>query len=211
MALTGVASFIRVFQSERVQYFREASGLSQPKHTMMYIIGKDLSFIYTFLLGPFLFLLVLSAFTTPLSPLYRLYFPAAAVYYAAAGYAYMIGLVFPASAAHLVGIVTIFGISMMSGGITHLSDLMQLVVPLRYFPHFSFMRYGLESLYVAEAQEWKRLLACMGTDYDAFMLAQYNYKVENYLQNVLVTIAFGFLFRTLTIMIMSIKDQSKKM
>merc|ERR1712176_834454 len=96
MCLAAVASFIRVFQSERLAYFREASGLRQPKHTIMYIIGKDLSFMHTFLLAPFLFVMVFAAFTTPLAPFYNLYLPAAAMYYAAAGYAYIVGLLVPA-------------------------------------------------------------------------------------------------------------------
>ena len=41
----GVASMVRVFGSERVVYWREASGLSQPSHTFAYFIGKDVSML----------------------------------------------------------------------------------------------------------------------------------------------------------------------
>lgn len=45
MSLTAVASMIRVFGSERVVYWREAQTLPQPRHTIAYFLGKDISMI----------------------------------------------------------------------------------------------------------------------------------------------------------------------
>lgn len=45
MGLTGVASFLPVFGSERVVYWREASALPQPRHTIAYFVGKDLAML----------------------------------------------------------------------------------------------------------------------------------------------------------------------
>lgn len=43
MGLTGVATFLPVFGSERIVYWREASALPQPLHTLAYFLGKDLA------------------------------------------------------------------------------------------------------------------------------------------------------------------------
>lgn len=45
MGLTGVASFLPVFGPERIVYWREASGLPQPRHTVAYFLGKDLAML----------------------------------------------------------------------------------------------------------------------------------------------------------------------
>ena len=45
MGLTGVATFLPVFGSERIVYWREASALPQPLHTLAYFIGKDLAML----------------------------------------------------------------------------------------------------------------------------------------------------------------------
>jgi hypothetical protein len=45
MGLTGVASFIPVFGTERIVYWREASALPQPRHTVAYFLGKDLAML----------------------------------------------------------------------------------------------------------------------------------------------------------------------
>jgi ABC-2 type transporter len=65
MGLTGVASFIRVFGDERVQYWREASGLPQPWHTIAYFFGKDLSMIPQILLAPLVYCIVYLSITSP--------------------------------------------------------------------------------------------------------------------------------------------------
>ena len=65
MGLTGVASMIRVFGEERVQYWREASGLSQPWHTIAYFFGKDLSMLPQMLLAPMVYCIVYLSITSP--------------------------------------------------------------------------------------------------------------------------------------------------
>jgi len=47
ISLTAVASMIRVFGRERVVYWREAQALPQPRHTVAYFVGKDLSMFPT--------------------------------------------------------------------------------------------------------------------------------------------------------------------
>ena len=65
MGLTGVASMIRVFGEERVQYWREASGLPQPWHTVAYFFGKDASMIPQYLLAPLVYCVIYLNITTP--------------------------------------------------------------------------------------------------------------------------------------------------
>ena len=65
MSLTAVASMIRVFGSERVEYWREASGLPQPLHTIGYFLGKDLAMVPHMLLAPLVFNVVYLSVTTP--------------------------------------------------------------------------------------------------------------------------------------------------
>ena len=45
MGLTGVATFLPVFGSERIVYWREAAALPQPLHTLAYFLGKDLAML----------------------------------------------------------------------------------------------------------------------------------------------------------------------
>lgn len=85
MGLTGVASMIRVFGDERIQYWREASGLPQPwcdcmtivyalntlhadllyRHTIAYFFGKDLSMIPQILMAPLVYCVIYLNITTP--------------------------------------------------------------------------------------------------------------------------------------------------
>ncbi len=87
VGLTGVASFLRVFAEERVQYWREASGLPQPwyasppmlknavrvtkmpyhpaRHTVAYFLAKDISMLPQVLLAPLVYCIVFISITSP--------------------------------------------------------------------------------------------------------------------------------------------------
>jgi hypothetical protein len=138
MGLTGVASMIRVFGEERVQYWREASGLPQPWHTIAYFFGKDASMVPQFMLAPLVYCVIYLNITTPRGDFAAYYIVLLGVYYVAAGFAYIVSIVSPPGLAQLVGVVTIFANSMFAGGAPVLKQLLQLFEPLRWFPRISF-------------------------------------------------------------------------
>lgn len=45
MGLNGIAAFLPVFGEQQPEYWREASSLPQPKHSIAYFIGKDLAML----------------------------------------------------------------------------------------------------------------------------------------------------------------------
>lgn len=65
MGLTGVATFLPVFGSERIVYWREAAALPQPLHTLAYFVGKDIAWLPQVLIGPALFTMAYTSLTFP--------------------------------------------------------------------------------------------------------------------------------------------------
>jgi HrpA-like RNA helicase len=55
ISLVGMATFLNVFSTERIVYWREASTLPQPAQTVAYFVGKDLAMLPQMAVGPLLF------------------------------------------------------------------------------------------------------------------------------------------------------------
>ena len=93
IGLCAVASMMRVFGNEKTmvrvvrkgggvyhpkgdgarivsfaQYYREASGLNQPRHSIAYFVAKDLAILPVALFAPLFYALVFVAVTTPRAP-----------------------------------------------------------------------------------------------------------------------------------------------
>lgn len=62
-----------VFGSERIVYWREASALPQPLHTLAYFVGKDIAWLPQVLVGPALFTIAYTSLTFPRDTFFDIY------------------------------------------------------------------------------------------------------------------------------------------
>ena len=141
VSLVACASMIRVFGAERLVFWRESAALPQPKHTLAYFIGKDVSMLPQTLLAPLFFDLIFHALTSPRASFGAWYLVFLGLYYCAMGYSYLVSIVAPPSLCQLVGVVAIFSNAMFAGGMPTLKQLENKWPPLCYMPSISFMRY----------------------------------------------------------------------
>ena len=122
------------------RYWREASGLSQPWHTIGYFIGKDLSMLPHMFLAPLIFNIVYLSVTTPRGSFATYYWVMlglctsllavvsvrrlgdvcecgdGAADYTATAFGYIVSIAAPPSLAQLMGVVAVFGCAMFAGG-----------------------------------------------------------------------------------------------
>ena len=108
MGMCSVMSHIRVFGEEKVVYWREASGLPQPIHTVAYFLGKDLLALPLSFLGPLMFNILFSSLAAPRASFASFYWPLMAVYYFSASIGYLVSILVPLSLSQLVGVVIVF-------------------------------------------------------------------------------------------------------
>lgn len=108
VGLTGVSSMVRIFGRERVVYFREASGLPQPRHTLAYFLGKDISMLPQMFIAPFLYTIVYYSSTTPSAPFSVYYAVILALYYTSSAFAFLVSVIAAPSGAQLIGVVIVF-------------------------------------------------------------------------------------------------------
>lgn len=171
LSLTGVASTIRVFGNERVVYWREAQALPQPKHTLAYFLGKDLSMVPSMLLAPLFFGVIFLSVTTPRGSFAMYYAVFLSLQWTATAMGYLVSIVSPAAMAQLVGVVFTFSCAMFAGGMPTLKvrpclckrsgdcvpqrsyalprlwqQLYAKIPPLCWLPYISSNRYALEAL-----------------------------------------------------------------
>ena len=45
IGLTGISTFLPVFGDQQAEYWREASAMPQPRHTIAYFLGKDIAML----------------------------------------------------------------------------------------------------------------------------------------------------------------------
>jgi hypothetical protein len=85
------------------------------------------------------------------------YLPLVAVYYASGGLGYIMSILTAPEVSQLVGVISVFSFAMFSGGLPVLVQLETRLPPFCYLSWVSYMRYGLEAFYVAEAQHWTQV------------------------------------------------------
>eukprot|EP00004_Rigifila_ramosa_P017043 TRINITY_DN4105_c0_g1_i1.p1 TRINITY_DN4105_c0_g1~~TRINITY_DN4105_c0_g1_i1.p1 ORF type:complete len:1713 (+),score=349.96 TRINITY_DN4105_c0_g1_i1:412-5139(+) len=212
IGLCSVASFIRVFGDEQVVYWREASSLTQPRHTLAYFLGKDLSMLPQYLIGPNIFLLVYHTMTAPRAPYPTYWVVIFGVYYTASAFGYLVSILVPASMSQLVGVVTVFSNSMFAGGMPTYKELLGKVPPLRWLPEISFLRYALEALYIGEVKQWKQLAwDIQDLSLQDHLDSTYAYRLDSWEKNVGVLFAFGFALRIVAFLAMWLSNKNKKL
>lgn len=211
IGLTGVASMIRVFGSERVVYFREASGLPQPRHTAAYFIGKDIGMLFEMFLAPFVYTIVYYTIITPKATFLTYYWVLLGLYYTSTGWAYVVSVVAPPALSQLVGVVAVFGNAMFAGGMPVLKELYTKMFPLNVLPYVSYTRYALEALYVGEVREYEQIDLLQGITLSKHLKETFGYDIDAYGRDVAILFGMGVVLRLVAFLVMWLKDRSKKL
>jgi hypothetical protein len=102
LSLAAMASSLRVFGAERLEFTREQSSGSS---TGAYYLGKSLSHLPVILISPLLFTLAfypLAGLPSGMAVVYALY---VSVYFITAGMAYLVSVSVPMQTAHLTGVL----------------------------------------------------------------------------------------------------------
>lgn len=210
VGLAAVSTFIPVFGSEKVVYWREASALPQPLHTVSYFVGKDLAQLPQSMLGPFIFTLTYDILAAPRASFWKYYLVFFVVYQCAAAFGYLISVLVPGSAAQLAGVTTIFGFATFAGAQPTLKEMLSRFVPLCYMPSISFMRYALEAIYSIEVETYRNIVALQGLDLDAVVEDTLGFDITTFAQNLTILGTFGLVVRGLALVAMLLKDREKK-
>lgn len=211
LGLVGVASMIRIFGAERVMYFREASGLPQPRHTFGYFLGKDLSMIPEMVLAPFFFNLIYNTLNTPRAAFSTYYWIMLGMYFTSVGYAHLVAVVAPSALAQLLGVVAVFGNAMVAGGAPPLKQMEDKFFPLNVLPSVSYIRYALEAMYVGEVVEYKELVTLQGINLESHLEDTFGYDIGAYGRDVACIFLIGVVVRVMAVVIMWLKDKNKKL
>lgn len=199
-----------VFGSERIVFFREASELPQPLHTLAYFTGKDLSMIPQLLIGPFVFCTAYQALTAPRATFGEYYAVFFACYWCASAFAYLVTVLSPAALAQLLGVVVIFSNAQFGGGAPTLKQLQAKFIPLCYLPSLSYIRYALEALYVMEVSPYEQIVALQGLDLSSIVSSTFGFDLASFGKNLGIVLAIGVIVRLLALVAMIAKDRHKK-
>ena len=210
ISLTGVATFLRVFGPERVVYWREASALPQPRHTIAYFVGKDLAAVPQLLVGPLVFTMAYFALTTPRASFGEYYSVFFTVYWCASGFGYLTAILAPPSLAQLLGVTAIFGNAMFAGGQPTLPAMNNKFIPLRYLPNVSYMRWALEAAYVAEVNNYAEVVALQGLSLADMVNSNFGYLLTAFNRNIAIVFCIGILLRVGALVAMLLKDNDRK-
>jgi hypothetical protein len=211
ISLVGMATFLQVFSQERVVYWREASTLQQPWHTIAYFIGKDAAMLPQMLLGPFVFGLSFFALAAPRADFGLYYIIFLGLYFASSAYGYVISAVVPPSLAFLAGVVAIFTTAMVSGAVPSLKDMRTKMFPLYWLPDVAFERYGVEALYLYEVDTYKDIINLQGLKLEKLISSNYDYdQPEAVPRKIAIIFLFGFVLRLVALALLLVVNADKK-
>jgi ABC-type multidrug transport system ATPase subunit len=210
ISLVGVATFIHVFLSERVVYWREAASLPQPVHTLAYAIGKDIAMLPQLVFGPLVFCLAYNLLATPRASFGEYYVLFVGVYWTASAYAYLTSVLAPPSLAQLLGIVAIFCTAQFAGAQPTLTDMRTKFIPLNYLPDISYMRYALEQQYVMEVKHYADVVLVQGLELANMVRSNFGFDLSSQWKDAGIVFAFGFALRIFAVIAMVLIDRDKK-
>jgi len=142
LSLTAVASSLRVFGSERIVFWREAS---TGTYTLAYYLGKDLAQIPFIVIAPLIFETLFYSLTVPRAQFLVLYQIFLVVQFAASGLGYLVSNLVKPSVSQLAGVVCILVTMMFSGTRPTLAELKNMPIPFRYIANLSYLRWAQES------------------------------------------------------------------
>jgi hypothetical protein len=163
-------------------------------------------------LTPFIFVLISDSMTVPRASFGEYYIVALGLYYTSFGWGYLVSVFVSPSLAQLVGVTVVFGNSMFSGGSPTLKQMESKIVPLCWLPHVSFIRYGLEAMYIMEIKNWEEVgWGIQSLSLETFLNDVYNYSLHTTPRNLAVLYGFGVALRVVAAVAMHIMDKNKKL
>ena len=130
IGLAGSASAVRIFGRERVVYFRECAGITQPQGSIAYFFAKDIASWPQILVGTFFFQLMFKALASPLMNNTQVFLCLLPIYYCAYGVGMFVSIVVPPNLAQLCGFVFVFVNQLYSGTLTPIPQMKNDVFPL---------------------------------------------------------------------------------
>jgi len=201
IALTGIASSLRVFGNERIVFWREAStGTS----TLAYFLGKDFAQIPNMLIAPLLFEVLYYSLTVPRAHFLTLYYIFILVEFASVSIGYLVSCLVKPAVSQLSGVVVVLVMMMFSGSRPTLSEFKTMVVPVKYIPSASYLRWSQESIYIAEVSQYAEV-------YDITSgLNLLSYSLDDFHKCLIWIAGLGLLFRICAFIAMVALNRDKK-
>ena len=211
VSLTGVATALRVFASERAVYFREAAALPQPAASIAYFVGKDAASLPQVVAGALAFTIAYGALATPRASFGSYFFAFLGVNFCASALGHVTAVLSPPALAQLVGVVSVFANAQFAGGAPTLVALRAKAAPLRWLPALSYARYALEALYTAEVSPWRAAVALQGVDQAALVRDNFGFELDAWARDVAILFGIGFVLRAVALAALLLCDSAKKL
>lgn len=84
--------------------------------------------------------------------------------------------------------------------------------PMNLLPKISFIRYGLEALYVVEVAEWNDVAwKIEGISLASYVQETYGYELGAFGERVVVVLLYGVLMRLVSLVLLIACDKNKKL
>ena len=201
VSLTGVTAAVRVFGNEKVNYWREASSGMSP---LSYFLGKNLAYLPSIVLAPFVYLCVFYTLTAPKGSVFSFYLVLLLVEFVAVGIAFFVSVLLPVQLAYLGGVILCLIMSMFGGTYPTLSDLNTLFPPLKWMPNISYLRWAQEAFYIVQVRGWA----------DVYNINRgleiFSYHLDEYSLAMGLLLVFGVIFRLAAYLVMVLMNRDKQ-
>ena len=197
------AGSLRVYGSERVQFWRESSAGTS---TLAYFIALQVAHLPSILIAPVFYVLCFYQLVGPLAPLLSYYTLALCVYWCAAGLGYLVSVVAPPKQAQLAGVLAVLVSMMFSGTTPMLSVLKEILGGLLYWPtYISFVRWSTEWFVINELQHYTQI-------YDVQPgLALYSYSFDDFAPCIIGILLIGSVARILAFLALTLLNRDKRL
>jgi len=158
-AIVGIQQSLRLFGSERIVYWREASnGINKTA----YFLAKNFASLFHLIAGPLFFLSIFYGFNGPRIGFIDYYRILILAQFVAQGIGHFISLVLDPNKAQLAGVVAALMLAMVAGANPTIPELENLGLLGRVVSVLAYTRYQLEALFCTEtvsiSQVFKSLL-----------------------------------------------------
>lgn len=201
LALSAMASSLRVFGTERLQFLRENSSGTL---TEAYYLGKSFAHLVVICFVPLCFTLAFYPLAGLQGGFFKYYALFLSVYGISAGLAYLVSIAVPPSMAQLVGVLAILTSTMFSGANPTIQQLRNnhLIPNLLVYPsYFSFIRWSQELFYLIEMEVIDQPGA------HSSMTLLYGYKMSDFSECYLWSLVIGMFFRLLAYLVLVKREQ----
>jgi hypothetical protein len=160
-------------------------------------------------LGPAVFNLAYYFIVSPRADFWMYYAVFCGVYWCASAFAYLTSILASPALAQLLGVTLVFANAMFAGAGPTYQEMKDLGPPLGYLPEISYMRYGLEAIYVGEVTQFQADVSGAGLSLDT-MVQALGFDMTSFNLNIGVLFVFGLVLRLLSCLAMCVCDRDKK-